>query len=124
MKQTVTESMFVDAFAACGRKANFSHSGRVALFNWLEAYEDDAGEEMELDVIAICCDFSEYKTLEEWAKEFSSTEYLIEACETLGIDEDIAMSTDIAETSDAIREYLEERTIVIEHDDGVIIQSF
>ena len=29
------------------------------LFDYFEEYEKDTGEELELDVIAICCDFSE-----------------------------------------------------------------
>jgi len=63
MKQTVTESQFRDAFRAI-RPNNFSYAALGELFEWLEQYEEDTGSEMELDVIAICCDFSEY-TLEE-----------------------------------------------------------
>jgi hypothetical protein len=60
MYQTVnTVSTFRDEFRACGRADNFSYEALGLLFDYLEAYEMDTGEEIELDVIAICCDFSE-----------------------------------------------------------------
>ena len=58
MKTTVNFSEFRDSFQQI-RPDNFSYEGLRHLFSWLEQYEEDTGEEMELDVIAICCDFSE-----------------------------------------------------------------
>jgi predicted ArsR family transcriptional regulator len=58
MKTTVNFSEFRDSFQEI-RPDNFSYEGLKHLFSWLEQYEEDTGEEMELDVIAICCDFSE-----------------------------------------------------------------
>ena len=34
-----------------------------ALYQWLEEYEEGTGEELELDVIGLCCDFTEYRGL-------------------------------------------------------------
>ena len=59
MKQTVSLYDFRRAFDDRDRKTNFSYEALGLLFNHLEAYEEDTGEEMELDVIAICCDYSE-----------------------------------------------------------------
>lgn len=60
MYQTInTVSSFRDEFRACGRADQFSYEALGILFDYLEAYEMDSGEEIELDVIAICCDFSE-----------------------------------------------------------------
>ena len=60
MYQTVnTASNFRDEFRACGRADQFSYDALGILFDYLEAYEMDTGEEIELDVVAICCDFSE-----------------------------------------------------------------
>lgn len=59
MKTTVTLSDFRDAFRSMGRSENFSYEGLELLFDYFEQYEQDSGEEMELDVIAICCDFYE-----------------------------------------------------------------
>jgi hypothetical protein len=58
MKTTVNFSEFRDLFQQI-RPDNFSYDGLKHLFSWLEQYEEDTGEELELDVIAICCDFSE-----------------------------------------------------------------
>ncbi len=54
MHITVTNSVFHDQFRACGRTANFSHGALDILFNYLDEYDD-----LELDVIGICCDYSE-----------------------------------------------------------------
>lgn len=59
MKITVTEAMFKNAFVKMNRADNFSSAGLSALFEYCEERETDLGEEYELDVIALCCDFSE-----------------------------------------------------------------
>lgn len=58
MKTTVNFSEFRDSFQEI-RPDNFSYQGQRMLFDHLEEYEESTGEEIELDVIAICCDFSE-----------------------------------------------------------------
>lgn len=60
MKQTINQYDFADAFKKMNRADNFSYEGLKVLFNYLEQMEEDTEEEIELDVIAICCDFSEY----------------------------------------------------------------
>ncbi len=72
--QTVNKSAFHDAFRNYGRLENFSYEGRSALYDYLESYVEDTGEPMELDVIALCCDFSEYADIEEYNAEYG-TEY-------------------------------------------------
>jgi hypothetical protein len=60
MYQTInTVSNFRDEFRACGRIDQFSYEGLGILYAYFEEYENDTGESVELDVIAICCDFSE-----------------------------------------------------------------
>jgi hypothetical protein len=60
MKQSINKSQFRDAFRACGREGQFSYEGLGLLFDWLEDFYADASSgEYELDVIALCCDFSE-----------------------------------------------------------------
>jgi hypothetical protein len=61
MKQSVNEYDFRRAFELADRKDNFSYDGLAALFDYLEQYEEDCGTEIELDVIALCCDYSEEK---------------------------------------------------------------
>lgn len=57
--QTVNQSAFHDAFINYGRKDQFSYEGREALFEYLESLAEDTGTPIELDVIALCCDYSE-----------------------------------------------------------------
>lgn len=53
---------FRQAFVNYGRPNNFSYAGLEALYNYIEECEEDTGEPIELDVIALCCDFTEYET--------------------------------------------------------------
>jgi len=100
MKQTINEYQFKNAFQKC-RPNNFSYEGLTALYDYLEDYEADTGQEMELDVIGLCCDFTEYNSLKEFQDEYGEYCY-----------EDI--------------EEIEEETIVIpiEGTEGFIIQVF
>jgi len=92
MKQHINRSAFHDAFSAMNRSEQFSYKGLNALFDYLENLEEDTGEEIELDVIALCCDY---------------TELSIENLE--------------AETGCASLEQLMRETMVIELDDETII---
>ena len=75
MIQTINEYQFADAFNKI-RPDNFSYEGLKALYDYLEEFEDDTGEKIELDVIALCCDYTEYENLKEfendYGKEFSN----------------------------------------------------
>ena len=71
MKTTVSQTDFIDAFKKL-RPSNFSYEGLIALYDYLENFEEDTDKEIELDVIAFCCDYSEYKNLEEYKQNYSS----------------------------------------------------
>jgi len=58
MKQSVNFSAFIDAFHAHGRYDQFGYDALEVLFEYLEQYEEDCGQELELDVIALCCEYS------------------------------------------------------------------
>lgn len=98
MKTTVTLSTFVEAFRTMNRSENFSYDGLEALFNHFEELEQATGEEMELDVIAICCDYAE-STAGEIASDYS-----IDLSEAEG-DED--------EIESIVEEYLNENTMLV-----------
>ena len=70
MVKTVTERDFVQAFKTMGRENNFSNAGLSALFDYLEELENETGQPIELDVIALCCDYSEYENLAEFQKDY------------------------------------------------------
>lgn len=97
MKTTLTLSSFVQAFCATGRTEHFSYDGLKALFNYFEDIEQ-GGEEMELDVIAICCEYAE-STPEEIASD-----YRIDLSEAEG-DED--------EIESIVEEYLNDHTLIV-----------
>ena len=59
MIQTITLSDFRDAFHNMGRSDNFSYEGLELIFDYIEDYERDTGEQVEFDVIGICCEWSE-----------------------------------------------------------------
>ena len=60
MKKTIYLGDFRDAFIRAGRKQNFTYEGLEVLFDYLE----EIYPEYELDVIEICCEYTEM-TLEE-----------------------------------------------------------
>ena len=70
MKQTVNNSAFHDAFVNYGRTDNFSYEARDLLFDYFESIESDTNEEIELDVIAICCEYAE-DSLEDVISNYS-----------------------------------------------------
>ena len=58
--QTVdTACEFKQAFKTYGREDNFSYNGLRALFDYLEQLRNDMGEDITLDVVGLCCDYSE-----------------------------------------------------------------
>lgn len=59
MKQTINSSQFHDAFHKFGRGTQFSYEALDILFTYLEFFEEDTGQEIELDVIGLCCEYAE-----------------------------------------------------------------
>jgi hypothetical protein len=96
MKQTITKSDFRDAFRKMGRNNQFSYEGLGILFDYFELYEEETGAEVELDVIAICCEYAE-ATWEEIAEDY-------------GIDVEGLDETD---TQSEVMNYLELNTVIV-----------
>lgn len=110
MKQTISVYDFERAFRDHNRIDNFSYAGLRALFDWLEEMEDDTGFEIELDVVGLCCDFSEYDSalacLDECGYDFKPE------------------SDDEEDQEAEALDYLHDHTSVIVFDGGIIIQGF
>jgi hypothetical protein len=117
MKQTITESRFHEAFHNAGRADQFSRAARSALFEYLEGCEA-GGEEMELDVVAICCDFSEHANAIEWAKDYFGDNDATLSGLGLGAD----ASEDQIEA--AATEYIQEHGILLAFDGGIVVSQF
>ena len=72
--QRVTESQFIDAFKSWDTyKSNFSYEGLKALYEELEQVAEcsDSGT-FELDVVAICCDYTEFENFKEFQEQYSN----------------------------------------------------
>ena len=64
MIQRIGFCQFCDAFRDMGRNEQFTYEAKRALFDYLEELGEDIGEEIELDVIALCCEWHA-ETLED-----------------------------------------------------------
>jgi hypothetical protein len=102
MKTTVSRYDFERAFADADRKENFSYQALGLLFDYFEEYEESTGEEVELDVIALCCDYSEEDTAD------IARNYSIDLAHLDAEDEDYE-----EQCTDAVREYLEHSTSIV-----------
>lgn len=69
MKTTVSFGDFAQAFKDMGRENQFSIDALNIIFEHIEQQESDIGEEYELDVIAICCEYAE-ATWQEIANDY------------------------------------------------------
>ena len=69
MFQQIDKYDFARAFEQV-RPDNFSRAGLSALYEYFEQLEEDIGNPIELDVIAICCEYSEYESLEEFQEDY------------------------------------------------------
>ena len=71
MFTTINKYSFIDAFRKSDTyKNNFSYEWLTALFEYLEEYEDSTGTQIEFDMVSLCCDYSEYESLESFQKEY------------------------------------------------------
>ena len=75
MKQTITENQFVDAIIGDDYN-NMSYEGAQALFEYIEEYEDQTGEETEFDVVALRCEWTEYENIEEVSRDYEDIKSL------------------------------------------------
>jgi hypothetical protein len=111
MKKTLTTHEIQMALHDNG----FSYRGAEELAEYLEQLEQDTGDEMELDVVAFRCEYSEYDSLQDWAQDhFSDWKN----------DLDIEEEDDEDEIDEKIRTYLTYNTQLIEFDGGIIVQDF
>jgi hypothetical protein len=103
MIQTVNFLMFVDAFYAHDRYDQLGgYKGLRCLFDYLEELEE-GGQPVELDVIALCCDWRQYDSVQ------AAYDEMIGKGEQ---DEDVMLYQ------------LENKTTVLVYDGGVLVAQF
>ncbi len=117
MKKTLSTYEIADALKR-DENAAWTWAGAQALAEYLEEYEESIGEEMELDVVAIRCDYSEYSSLQDWAVEHFGG--VPEALEGLGLEDEIELD----DLEGEIRAHIHDNGTLIEFDGGVIVSSF
>jgi len=105
MYQNINQYDFVNAFERAGRGDQFSRSGLFALYDYLEEYEENVGKPYVLEVVGVCCNYCEYKTLDE----------IVEAYDCIDVED--------AEDEEDIKEAIRDHTTLIEHDEGYIIET-
>jgi hypothetical protein len=87
------------------RPNNFTYAALDVLFEYFEEYEEETGEEIELDVIAICCDYTQ-STFEQVMYDYK-------------LDDDYDEGAQVVATR-----YLEEMTTVVAVlDDSIVFCS-
>ena len=67
---TINEHDFIQAFKDAGRQDQFSLDALRVIFNYEEERETQMTEPTVLDVIALCCDFAEYDSIEDFQEEY------------------------------------------------------
>lgn len=94
---------------------NFSYEGAVALMEYLDELSNELGENIEYDPIAFCCDFAEYcpEEYESIADEYPNAPKLRDF-----------EPEERDEFEEALIEWLNDQTIVIQFNGGIIIQAF
>jgi len=109
MKQSVNFYDFERAFHAYDRFNNYGYDGLRVIYDYFEEYEESTGEEVELDVIAICCDVN--------MMEFD------DVISDYGLDDSDCEDDD--ERQELVRDYLNEKTSVLgETGDNILFFAF
>jgi hypothetical protein len=113
MKLTLTTSSAVELLKA-DQYARWSRAGARALVEHLEELEEDTGEEIEFDAVAIRCDYSEHESALQaaLAQGFEPNPNLGEGTQS---EED--------KEADALA-WLQDQTQVIKFEGGVIVTNF
>jgi hypothetical protein len=70
--KTLNKYDFINEFeTSAERKDQFSYNALSALYDFIDNYSEDCSEPYEFDMIAICCEWMEYNTIEQAAKDYS-----------------------------------------------------
>jgi len=127
------ESMFIRRFEDYKRvetdenkNGNFSYRGLRALFGYIVECDENP---YKLDVIGLCCEFSEYKNLDEYLRDFYQKEDIQKIEEEIRNDNNIKDEEEFNELlKERIEEEINNKTTLIKFDgdldEGFIIESY
>ena len=119
MKKTIDFYEFREAFLNGQYIQNFTTGGLIALFDYLEEYEQFSGEQIELDTTAIALDYSEYRTALEAMEQYQPDDM-----PTIEDSEGMDLIELQEEQEKEALEWLKDRTEVIEFGGGIIVRTF
>jgi len=106
------ESLFIQRFENMGRVetddkgGNFTYKGLRFLFEYLDETYDEENP-LKLDVISLCCDFSEYKNFKEYKADYD----ILTDKEEYALDDDGYM--------EAIENEINDKTTLIKFGDNL-----
>ncbi len=99
---------FREAFRLAGRSDQFSYEGLEVLFDYLEELSEDIGETIELDPVALCCEYYE-SSIQELIDN-----YKIDVSEGGGDEEIIA---------EFVKDYISDNTALVGETEGCLIYA-
>ena len=71
MYKYISKSEFIAEWKSWPQRKNqFSEEALRAIYDHLEDLEEETREPVELDIIAICCEYTEYETLQEYNDDY------------------------------------------------------
>lgn len=99
------------------RGDSFGYKGWKAIGEYLQELSDDIGQDVEVDIVSLCCDYSMAESAEDFAGQYEDFMDSIDPEEWEGMGED--------EKIEAIRDYLQDETsVVVCEEDMIIWQAF
>lgn len=113
MKNTLTTSEAVSLLMA-DVNASWTMAGAYALAEYFEQVEEDCGAEIEFDRVAIRCEYSEYESLQEWARCYFTDDQITDGY--FGKDDE--------GHEENIRDFIQDHGQLIEFDGGIIVSEF
>ena len=117
--QTVNPSDLYHMACKMARGDNFGYKGWKAIGDYLESLSEDLGENIEIDIVAICCEYSMAESMEEFFMEFDQLHGV-----DLPDEEDWEELTE-EEKLETIERFLQKNTaLVVCKDDLIIWQAF
>ena len=109
--ETINASDLYNMACRMDRGHNFGYDGWLAIGDYLEQLSEDLGEDLEIDIIGICCDYSMSESVQEFW----------DAQELPTVSDDEWQEMDDEEKLEAIENYLQENTSVVTCQENLII---
>lgn len=102
MKMTLSTEQAMDMLGN-DEYANWTYRGARALIEYLEELEYDCNMDIDFCTVSLRCDYSEYKSLQEFSQEYSEIENA---------------------DDEEIRAYIRYNGTLIEFEGGIIVSTF